>query len=97
MSDRWMSNPHVQQHLAFGGVLLVVLFGFLRISLGHWREGTVLMGIALLVAAVLRVVVPPERCGLLKLRSRPVDVALYGGLGAAIVAVAVTITGGPFG
>ena len=50
-----------------------------------------------LVAAVLRVVVPPERCGLLKLRSRPVDVALYGGLGAAIVAVAVTITGGPFG
>jgi hypothetical protein len=85
------------QHLSFGLVMFVVLIGVLRVGLRHWREGSVLLGGALLLAALLRAVLPAERSGLLAIRSRLVDVGLYGTLGALIVAVAMTITGGPFG
>ncbi|WP_408642287.1 DUF3017 domain-containing protein [Saccharopolyspora indica] len=39
----------------------------------------------------MRAVVPPERVGLLAIRSRVVDVLLYSGFGVAILAVALTI------
>nr|WP_218888726.1 DUF3017 domain-containing protein [Saccharopolyspora hordei] len=80
-------------------VLLIALVGFLLVAMQHWRRGTVLLALALLVAAVLRAVVPDERAGLLAIRRRGLDVLLYSGLGVVILAVAVTIkgAGGIFG
>ncbi|WP_019852943.1 DUF3017 domain-containing protein [Actinopolyspora mortivallis] len=82
-------------HLWFALVVLVALSGMVWVAMSHWREGAALLGGAFLLAAVLRVMVPPERVGLLAIRSRWVDVVLYGALGLVIVAVAVTIKGGP--
>lgn len=76
-------------------VLAVVAFGLLRITQYHWRQGTVLIGGALLLAAALRALLSPERAGMVAIRSRPVDVLLYGGLGLMVMAVSLTITGGP--
>jgi hypothetical protein len=90
-------KSRLRPHLPFGAVLLVVLVGFLRVALQHWREGSVLIGAALLIASVLRAMVPPERVGLLAIRARTVDIVLYGVLGVLIIAVAMTITGGPLG
>jgi hypothetical protein len=84
-------------HLPFGLVLAVVAIGMVLVALQHWRRGTSVIGGALLLAAALRVVVPQAHAGLIALRSRSVDVLCYSGLGLAIVVVAVTITGGPFG
>lgn len=93
----WLrEHPRIRTHLPFGVVCLVAVVGFLRIGLQHWREGAALLGVALLIAAVLRVVVPEERIGLLGLRSRAVDIVLYTVLGAVIGYVAMTIEGGPF-
>lgn len=75
----------------FGLVLLIAAVGFLLVSMQHWRRGSVLLAVALLVAAVLRVVIPQERAGLLVIRSRAVDFLLYSGFGAMILAVALTI------
>jgi hypothetical protein len=58
----------------------------------HWREGAVLLGGALVVAAVLRLLLPTDRVGLLAIRSRPIDVLCYGGLGTVIAVLAMTIT-----
>lgn len=97
MSERPDLRSRLAVHGPFAAVLLVVLVGFLRIAGQHWREGSVLLGLALLVAAGLRGTVAREKLGLLVIRSRAVDVALYGGLGLVVIAIAVTITGGPFG
>lgn len=84
-----------RQHLAFALVLAVVVLGLVRIGQYHWREGTAVLGGALLLAAGLRVVLPPERAGLLVIRGRYLDAATYGGFGVLVLAVALTIVGGP--
>ena len=84
-------------HLPFATVGAVALFGFLWIALQHWRVGALLVGMALLVATGLRAALPTARVGLLAIRSRRVDLVLYGGFGLLIVAVAATIQRAPFG
>ena len=76
-------------------VLAVVTVGFIRIGMYHWREGTVLLGAALLLAALLRALLPASRIGLVAIRGRGIDFLLYSGLGLMIMAVALTIQGGP--
>jgi hypothetical protein len=76
-------------------VLAVATFGLIRIVQYHWREGTVLIGVALVMAGVLRALLPDGRIGLVAIRGRGMDMLLYGGLGLAVMAVSLTITGGP--
>jgi hypothetical protein len=76
------------------GVLALAVVGLLRVATAHWREGSVLLGGALLLAAALRAVLPADRAGLLAIRSRVVDILAYSGLGLAVVLLAVTITRG---
>jgi multisubunit Na+/H+ antiporter MnhB subunit len=83
-------------HLPFALVLTVALAGMVLVALQHWRRGAAVIGGALLLAAALRAVLPNERAGLIALRSRGVDVLLYGALGLVILVVALTIVGGPF-
>jgi hypothetical protein len=83
--------------LPFLLVMAIVAIAALRIGMYHWRQGAALVGGALLVAALLRAVLPDDRAGLLAIRGRPVDVLSYAGLAVLILFVAFTITGGPFG
>ncbi|MGH3770893.1 MAG: DUF3017 domain-containing protein [Pseudonocardiaceae bacterium] len=85
----------LRPQLTFGLVLAVVAVGMVRIAQYHWREGTVIIGGALLLAAGLRAVLAPEWTGLLGIRRRVVDVLTYGVFGLLMLAVALTITGGP--
>ena len=75
-------------------VLAIAAIGLLRVATANWREGSVLLGGALLVAAALRAVLPPDRAGLVAIRSRIVDILAYSGLGLAVVVLAATITRG---
>jgi hypothetical protein len=95
-----MTSPHrrrhpVLAHLPFGLVLAVVAFGLFRIILYHWRQGTVLIGLALFLAAGLRALLTDDQAGLIMIRGRGVDVLTYGGFGACMIFVALTIEGGP--
>ena len=81
----WMSAALVGV-IAGAGMVLVLT--------QHWRRGAVLLGVSLLVAALLRGLVPPERAGLLAIRSRAVDVGCYLVLGAVMIILAVQITRG---
>lgn len=83
-------------HLPFALVLLIVAVAALRISQYHWRQGAALIGGALLVAGLLRAVLPGEQAGLLAIRGKAVDVLSYGGLATLILFLTFTITGGPF-
>ncbi|MFD9960389.1 DUF3017 domain-containing protein [Amycolatopsis sp. NPDC058986] len=86
-----------REHLPFALVLLVVAVAALRIFQYHWREGAVLIGGALLLAGLLRGILPTEKAGLLAIRGKPVDVLTYAALSVLILFVALTIIGGPFG
>lgn len=85
----------MKKHLPLLLVLAVTAVGLIRIVMYNWREGTVLLGFALVLAAILRALLPAERIGMVAIRSRAVDVLLYGGLGLMMMAVSLTITGGP--
>jgi hypothetical protein len=72
-------------------VIVVVGLGLLLIAAERWRSGLVLMGLALVVAGVLRLLLPLRRIGFLAVRSRPVDVTLTVAAGLAVAAIALTI------
>jgi Protein of unknown function (DUF3017) len=87
----------LRAQLAFVVVLLVAAVGIVRIGQYHWREGAALLGAALVLAAAFRTVLSDRRAGLLVVRGRAVDVLSYAALGALVLFVALTITGGPLG
>ena len=72
-------------------VLLTVGVGLLLVTFEHWRRGLVVIGITLLVAAVLRLLLPVRRVGFLAVRSRPVDVVLMAGCGLALTAISLAV------
>ncbi len=73
---------------------MVVAVGLLMVTIGHWRLGLVMMGLALVGGGLLRLLLPVKRVGFLAVRSRPVDVVLLAGVGITLAVVALAIPGG---
>ena len=74
-------------------VLIGVAVGLLLVAVGHWRVGLVVVGLALVGGAVLRLLLPLRRTGFLAVRSRTIDVVLLGGTGLVLAVIALTIPG----
>ncbi len=74
-------------------VLLSVGAGLLVVTVGYWRRGLVVIGVTLVVAAVLRLLLPARRVGFLAVRSRAVDVVLLAACGLALAVIALMIPG----
>ena len=72
-------------------VLVVVAVGLLVVTFDHSRRGIVIVGLALIGGAVLRLLLPVRRLGFLAVRSRPVDVVLMAGTGLALTVIVLTI------
>ncbi len=77
--------------LPYALVLLTMAVGLLRIVQYHWKEGSAWIGGALLVAALLRAVLPPRITGMVAVRGRAVDVLWCVGLAACIWFIAYTL------
>lgn len=65
-------------------VLAVAVIGLVIAALADFRTGSLVVAIALLLAAALRVVLPQRDAGLLAVRRRSVDVLTLGLLGTAL-------------
>jgi hypothetical protein len=74
-------------------VLVTVGIGLIEVAVDHWRRGLVVIGVALVGAAALRVFLPVRRAGFLAVRSRPLDVVLLAGTGLVLAIVALSIAG----
>jgi hypothetical protein len=74
-------------------VLVAVAVGLVLVVFEHWRKGLVVVGVALIAAAVLRLLLPLRRVGFLAVRSRPVDVVLMAGTGVLMTVIALAIPG----
>ncbi len=74
-------------------VLVVFAIGVLLIVNWHWRRGSVLIGGSVLLAGVLRLVLPPKWVGLLQVRSKALDTTLLLGMGLTIIVLGLTVPG----
>jgi MFS superfamily sulfate permease-like transporter len=72
-------------------VLVVVGCGLLLVAAERWRSGLVVMGLAVVVAGLFRLLLPLRRIGFLAVRSRPVDVTLMLATGVAVAVIALAI------
>lgn len=74
-------------------VLLIVAFGFCYsfIASGHWLRGVSVMAVGLAVAALLRLVLPSGRAGMLAIRTRAFDTCCYLALGMAVFGFGVLV------
>ena len=72
-------------------VLVMVGIGLLLVTFDHWRRGLVVIGLSLIIAGLLRLLLPVRRVGFLAVRSRPMDVVLLAGTGLALTVVALMI------
>jgi hypothetical protein len=72
-------------------VLVMVGIGLLLVTFDHWRRGLVVIGLSLIIAGLLRLLLPVRRVGFLAVRSRPTDVLLLVLAGLALAVTALTI------
>ena len=70
---------------------LIFLTALVLVGANFWRRGSLLIGIGVGVAAILRLVLPVERAGLLVVRRKGVDFMTTATVGAAMVYIASTI------
>ena len=75
---------------------ILAVFGIFVIAFGlvvtdFWRRGSLLIGIGVAVAAVLRLVLSDKQAGLLVARRRTTDFATMAVVSAAVIYIASTI------
>jgi hypothetical protein len=72
-------------------VLATAVAGLGVVASDHFKRGTVLFGAALLLGMLLRFVLPDSRIGLLKVRSRTIDVLTLGFFAFSMVLLAIVV------
>lgn len=75
-------------------VLIFVAAGVVLVAMHHWRRGSVMIGGAVGLAALLRLLLPTRLAGLLVVRSKSFDVISCGLIGAAIMILGMIVPGG---
>lgn len=82
----WNEWPYVLIAAIVVGAVL-----YLYISPGHWRKATLAIACALIIAGILRTVLPARHIGMLAIRARWLDVACCYTLGVVILAVDIRL------
>jgi hypothetical protein len=72
-------------------VLGVLALGLVGVSLDHWRTGAIVIGVAPLLAAALRLVLPAREVSPLVIRGRTFDVVLLACVGVAVIVLAYVV------
>jgi hypothetical protein len=83
-----------------GGVVYLVvvalsIVGLVMVAAGPWRRGITLIGAALVLAALARVLLSDFNSGMLRVRSKLFDVAALAAVGALLIVLAHVIPNQP--
>jgi Protein of unknown function (DUF3017) len=81
----------VRSQWPFVTVVLIFAVAFALAAANFWRRGSLLIGIGVGVAAVLRLALTEERAGLLVVRSKGIDFTTMSLVAASMVYIAWTI------
>ncbi|TFV65755.1 UNVERIFIED_ORG: DUF3017 domain-containing protein [Bacillus sp. AZ43] len=72
-------------------VLVTVAVALAVVTVGHWRQGLVMIGVVLVAAALLRLLLPVRRVGFLAVRSRLTDVVVMATAGVLLTVLVLMI------
>ncbi len=91
----WLQKPSTT-----GGIIYLVSTGMLVVGLaivavGRWRSGVTLMGLGFALAFAMRIVLPDQRAGMLRVRRRIIDLAVLAVCAGLMLVLAVIIPGRP--
>jgi hypothetical protein len=81
-----MADPRVIRTVPITVVLTIVVVALIMIALAHWRRGAIGLGLAMLVAGLLRALLSDRTIGVLAVRGKRFDVSFY------VLSAAVMIT-----
>jgi hypothetical protein len=84
-------RPSTLGGLVYLVVLALSIAGLVVVAVGPWRKGIALVGIALLLAALARLVLAELNAGMLRVRGKLFDVVALGGVGAVLILLAAVI------
>lgn len=73
--------------LVLGGFAL----GLAVLALADFRVGALIMSVAVVFAGAMRMVLPPDTVGLLAVRSRTIDLVIYGALGISLTVLSLVV------
>ena len=65
-------------------VMAVILAGLAVVASGHFRRGTVVLSFGVALALFLRILLPGDDAGMLRVRSKRIDVAVLGMLAVSV-------------
>ena len=86
-------RPDFLRPWALLAVLVIFAIGVGLVATRHWRRGSVMVGGSLVLAGLLRWVLPERLAGLLVVRSKIFDVALGLGVGTGVVVLGMVVPG----
>ena len=95
LQDNPNRRPQTLGGMAYLLLLVTTVTGLLLAAVGAWRAGIVAMGGGLLVGALARLLLPEDRAGMLRVRRKPVDVAMMVLVGVALLTLAAVIRNQP--
>jgi hypothetical protein len=72
-------------------VLAGVVAALVTVALDHFRVGSLMLGASLVLAFILRLILPGDQVGLLAVRSKSVDLIVLGTLAGALVIFALWV------
>ena len=93
VSDPPDLRPDFLRPWALLAVLVIFAIGVGLVATRHWRRGSVMVGGSLVLAGLLRWVLPERLAGLLVVRSKIFDVALGLGVGTGVVVLGMVVPG----
>lgn len=89
-------DPTSSEGLSPWALLLVLVFfaiGVALVATRHWRRGSVMIGGSMVLAGILRWILPERLAGLLVVRQRWFDVSLCLGAGSAVMVLGMVVPG----
>ena len=84
-----MADPRVIRAVPITVVLTIVAVALIMIALAHWRRGAIGLGLAMMVAGLLRAMLTDRTIGVLAVRGKRFDVSFY--LLSAVAMIALTV------
>jgi hypothetical protein len=92
---RWFKKPSTTGGVFYLVVVAMLLSGLVVVAIGPWRAGVVVMGLGFGLAFVMRMILPDDHAGMLRVRRRLVDLATLAMCSGVMLAMAVLIPNRP--
>jgi hypothetical protein len=87
----WLKKPSTTGGIFFLICVGMVLAGLVLVAFAPWRSGITVMGLAFALAFVMRMVLPDERAGMLRVRRRLLDLFVLAMCSGLLLGLAVVI------